>query len=115
MAQAQRPFNGWLGDTDELRVMEYLVGTKVLRHTVEEVARGTGMEQADVRGAVAHLVGSGALLITGKIGVVDCFSVNRKSVLAGALKETLKASHREPMGREYHIPPALETKQLGVA
>lgn len=73
------PFEGMLGDTSELRTIQFLLPVKGLEFNISELARGTGITRQTMIRIVRKFVKWNILCIASKHAGVNYYALNRNS------------------------------------
>ncbi len=84
------PFRGLLGDSAQLRVVHHLVYTRAQRHTIQSISDATGVPDDMTKVIVKELEKYSVITHTGRENGTDFYALDRKSVLAGALRATIR-------------------------
>ena len=73
------PFEGLLGDTSELRTMQFLLPAIGMRFNISELARGTRISRQTMIRVVAKLTKWNVLKIAGRHGGANYYALNQDS------------------------------------
>ncbi|MHB8119058.1 MAG: hypothetical protein ACYDHX_10085 [Methanothrix sp.] len=80
------PFEGLLGDTSELRTIQFLLPVKGLEFNISELARGTGITRQTMIRIVRKFAKWNILCIASKHAGVNYYALNRNSGFIGAFE-----------------------------
>jgi DNA-binding transcriptional regulator GbsR (MarR family) len=107
------PFEGLLGDTSELRTVQFLLPVKGLKFNISELARETGISRQTMVRVVKKLVKWNVLKIASKHGGVNYYTLNEDSGFIEAFEKLNNRIIEQMLGEEklaeianYQLKPA---------
>jgi DNA-binding transcriptional regulator GbsR (MarR family) len=81
------PFEGLLGDTSELRTIQFLLPASGMRFNISELARETRISRQTMIRVVAKLTKWNVLQIAGRHGGANYYSLNKESGFIKAFED----------------------------
>jgi hypothetical protein len=73
------PFEGLLGNSNELKVIQFMLPIKILEFNISEIARGTGVSRQTLEPVIKKLAKWNLLKIASKHGNANYYKLNESS------------------------------------
>ncbi len=106
-----KPFEGLLGNSSELRMIEYLLPLDRIEFSIGELAKNVGISKIIADRNVKKFVKWGLLSITRKTGSISYYSINQNSPIVKCIEQFNNALIENILGDEkvYEIHEYLES------
>jgi hypothetical protein len=93
-----KPFEGLLGDSSELRTIQFMLPVKDLKFNISELARETSISRQTMMQVVKKLLHWNVLRIAGKYGGANYYALNSESGIVKAFEDMDNAIIDEMVG-----------------
>ncbi|HQI67614.1 MAG TPA: winged helix-turn-helix domain-containing protein [Methanothrix sp.] len=95
-----KPFEGLLGDSSELRLIQFMLPSKGLEFNISELARGAGVSRQTLVHIVKKLVKWNLLRISSKHGNANYYALNEDSGFVEAFESLNNRIIEQMLGAE---------------
>lgn len=82
-----KPFEGLLGNSSELKMIEYLLPLDEIEYDITELSKGVGISRLTTTEIVNKFVKWGILKLTKTTGNMTYYSINNKSPIVESIKQ----------------------------
>ncbi len=94
------PFEGLLGDTSELRAIQFLLPLRGLEFNVSELARGTGISRQTMVSVTKKLIKWNVLKLTSRHGNANYYAINDDSMFVEAFESLNNCIIEQMLGED---------------
>jgi DNA-binding IscR family transcriptional regulator len=105
------PFEGLLGDTSELRTIQFLLPAIGMRFNISELARGTRISRQTMIRVVAKLTKWNVLKIAGRHGGANYYALNQDSGFIKAFEDLDNLIIEQMESEDSKIKMAAESRE----
>jgi len=116
MTRKERPFEGILGNTSELRLLEYLISLPKLDFNISELSRVSDVSRPPVDKVIKKFANWGIVQVLPRRGNMTFYKLDEESPIVAALTDFNNALIEEMYPESKAIPrPAISVEEVGLS